>query len=60
MEDRGQSITITVVVFLVLCWTAVALRIWVRIRDARRFWLDDWLLLISLVPSSVRWNPWLC
>lgn len=54
MEDRGSLITTTVVVFLVLCWTAVVLRIWVRIRDSRRFWLDDWLLVLSLVTFSAR------
>jgi hypothetical protein len=58
MESRGNSILAAVIVYLVISWVAVLARCWVRQRYTRRFWVDDWLLLISLVSwsSNVSWE----
>jgi hypothetical protein len=53
MASRGRVFTICIGVFFFLSTTSAALRFWVRLRIQKRFGLDDWLLLVSLVQPSL-------
>ena len=48
----GYSLKVTVIVALVFTWLAFITRIAVRLRTVRRFYLDDWLVMLSMVGRS--------
>ncbi len=45
----GYSLKVTVIVTLVFTWLAYIMRIAVRLRTVRKFYADDWLLMLSMV-----------
>jgi hypothetical protein len=49
MDSRGQALKANAVVFLILTSIALLVRIWIRLKTSKRFWVDDWLLLVAVV-----------
>jgi hypothetical protein len=49
MDSRGAALKANAAVFLVLASLALLTRIWVRIKITKRFWMDDWILLVAVV-----------
>jgi hypothetical protein len=49
MEDRSQQVLAVALVFLLLAWITVGLRVYVRAFMLRTFALDDWLIVLALV-----------
>lgn len=49
MEDRSQQVLAVALVFLVLAWITVGLRVYVRAFMLRSFALEDWLIVLTLV-----------
>jgi hypothetical protein len=45
----GYSLKVTVIVTVVFTWLAFITRLTVRLRTVRRFYLDDWLVMLSMV-----------
>jgi hypothetical protein len=52
MEDRSLEVLAVGVVFIILAWVTVGLRVYVRAFMLRTFALDDWLIVLTLVFSS--------
>jgi len=53
VDMRGQALKANAIVFLILTSLALLLRMWVRIKTTKRFWVDDWILLVALVCSHL-------
>lgn len=51
-ENRGPQLTVVLVLFLILSWITVPLRLWVRVKLTKSFALDDWLTLATLVSAA--------
>jgi hypothetical protein len=49
MEDRSQQVLAVALVFIILAWITVGLRVYVRAFMLRTFALDDWLIVVTLV-----------
>jgi hypothetical protein len=49
IENRGPQVEAVVILFLILSWTAVGLRCYVKLFMTKLFKIDDWLALASLV-----------
>jgi len=49
MEDRSQQVLAVALVFVILAWITVGLRVYVRAFMLRTFALDDWLIVVTLV-----------
>ena len=52
MDARGQALKANAVVFLVLTSLALLARIFIRIKSGKKFWMDDWILLVAGVCLS--------
>jgi hypothetical protein len=49
MEDRSLQVLAVGVVFIILAWITVGLRVYVRAFMLRTFALDDWLIILTSV-----------
>jgi hypothetical protein len=49
MDDRSREVLAVAVVFFILSWVSVALRIYVRAFMLKSFGHDDWIMLLTLV-----------
>jgi len=49
MEDRSQQVLAVGLIFIILAWITVGLRVYVRAYMLRTFALDDWLIVVTLV-----------
>ncbi|KAL2005112.1 hypothetical protein VTN00DRAFT_2962 [Thermoascus crustaceus] len=47
MEDRSQQVLAVAILFFILSWLTVLLRIYVRAGMLKSFGLDDWLMVIT-------------
>lgn len=56
-SDQGSRLRVMLgvgIAFLILSWTVVALRVYVRTILIKAFQTDDWTMLISLVRKPLR------
>lgn len=55
MENRSGQVLAVAILFFILSWLAVALRVYVRAGMLKAFGLDDWLMLLTQVRG--HWWP---
>lgn len=53
LRSRQTEGNVLISILLVICWTLVGLRVYVRTRLSKCFGSDDWLLLVALVCYTV-------
>ena len=46
-EGRAPEVLAVAIIFLVLSWITVGLRVWVRAGMLRSFGLDDWTMVVT-------------
>jgi len=49
MEDRGAELLATAILFAILSWIAIGLRVYVRARMIKSMGIDDWIMLFAQV-----------
>ena len=49
MEDRSHEVLTIAMLFLVLSWVTMGLRVYVRTGMLKSFGMDDWAMLVTLV-----------
>jgi len=49
MEDRGHEILAVAILFLVLSWVTMGLRVYVRAGMLKSFGMDDWAMVVTVV-----------
>lgn len=49
MEDRSGQVLAVNILFFVLSWLTVSLRVYVRAGMLKSFGIDDWLMVVSHV-----------
>lgn len=49
MEDRGHQILAVNILFLVLSWVTISLRVYVRAGMLKSFGMDDWAMVVTVV-----------
>lgn len=54
MEDRSVEVRTVAIIFFVLCWAAVVLRVYCRAWLLRSLDADDSLMIVSLVSGRGR------
>lgn len=61
-QNRGPQLAAVVALFMVLAWTAVSLRCYVRAIMIKNFGADDWLAVAALVSQkrSIRLELGVC
>lgn len=53
MEDRSQQVLAVAILFFILSWLTVLLRIYVRAGMLKSFGLDDWLMVTTQVRDII-------
>jgi hypothetical protein len=56
VENRGPQLEAVVIGLLVLCWLSVSLRCYTMGFLLRRFYVEDWLAIVTLVGCFVPRN----
>jgi hypothetical protein len=51
-ENKGPGLAVLISILFVLTWISGFARFYVRTQIMKGFWIDDWLMLISLVSKS--------
>ena len=49
MEDRSHQILAVNILFFVLSWVAISLRVYVRAGMLKSFGMDDWAMVVTVV-----------
>jgi hypothetical protein len=53
MHEPGYSLKVAIIVAMVFTWLAFITRMVVRAKTARKFWIDDWMIFLSMVRRSI-------
>lgn len=53
MEDRGHQILAVNILFLVLSWVTISLRVYVRAGMLKSFGMDDWAMVVTVLLFTV-------
>ncbi|KAH7402974.1 hypothetical protein BKA64DRAFT_706482 [Cadophora sp. MPI-SDFR-AT-0126] len=52
-DSIGSQLLAAAILFLITSWIFVGLRCFVRLKLVKSFWMDDWLMIVSLILFSV-------
>ncbi|PVH71601.1 hypothetical protein DL98DRAFT_398008, partial [Cadophora sp. DSE1049] len=52
-DSIGSQLLAAAILFLITSWIFVGLRCFVRLKLVKSFWVDDWLMIVSLILFSV-------